>query len=118
MSVTALESADTKSTSIESETLSAEKFILNTRHAGKQEGRQMQQTVTSKSATAATATATSKADQVDTAKSRAASDRASNREAGNNEIDYSQTVGDFAVKNAKMSMRNVDVFYGEKTSNF
>lgn len=116
MSVTALESADTKSTSIESETLSAEKFILNTRHAGKQEGRQMQQTVTSKSATAATAT--SKADQVDTAKSRAASDRASNREAGNNEIDYSQTVGDFAVKNAKMSMRNVDVFYGEKQAIF
>lgn len=28
--------------------------------------------------------------------------------------DYSETVGDYVVENAKMSMRDVDVFYGEK----
>ncbi len=32
--------------------------------------------------------------------------------------DYSETVGDYVVENAKMSMRNVDVFYGDKQAIF
>lgn len=35
-----------------------------------------------------------------------------------NDSDYSQTVGQYQVENAKMSMRNVDVFYGDKQAIF
>ena len=34
--------------------------------------------------------------------------------AGASAVDYSQTMGQIAVDNAKMSMRDVDVFYGDK----
>lgn len=35
-----------------------------------------------------------------------------------NDSDYGQTVGKYQVENAKMSMRNVDVFYGDKQAIF
>ena len=40
------------------------------------------------------------------------------QQTAQSDIDYSQTVGDIEVANAKMSMRNVDVFYGDKQAIF
>ena len=40
------------------------------------------------------------------------------QQTAQSDIDYSQTVGDIEVSNAKMSMRNVDVFYGDKQAIF
>lgn len=46
------------------------------------------------------------------------SDSAEQPRFNNSDIDYSETVGDTKVKNAKMSMRDVDVYYADKQAIF
>lgn len=48
----------------------------------------------------------------------AAQNNAVQPDASDSASDYAETVGEFAVDNPKMSMRNVDVFYGDKQAIF